>query len=65
MHKIEDLKIWQKSILLAKEVYKVVSDLPNDEKYGLTSQIKGVQFQLHQILQKEPEEIRKMNLGSF
>ena len=40
MHKVEDLKIWQKSILLAKEVYKVVSDLPNDEKYGLTSQIK-------------------------
>jgi len=40
MHKVEDLKIWQKSIHLAKEVYKVVSDLPNDEKYGLTSQIK-------------------------
>lgn len=40
MHKVEDLKIWQKSIHLAKEVYKVVSDLPNDEKYGLASQIK-------------------------
>lgn len=40
MHKVEDLKIWQKSIFLAKEVYKVVSDLPNDEKYGLTLQIR-------------------------
>lgn len=40
MHKVEDLKIWQKSIDLAKEVYKVVADLPNDEKYGLSSQIK-------------------------
>ncbi len=40
MHKVEELKIWQKSILLAKEVYKVVSDLPNDEKFGLSSQIK-------------------------
>jgi len=40
MHKVEDLKIWQKSIELAKQVYKIVADLPADEKYGLTSQIK-------------------------
>lgn len=40
MHKVEDLKIWQKSIELAKQVYNVVADLPADEKYGLTSQIK-------------------------
>lgn len=40
MHKVQDLKIWQKSIELAKEVYKVVADLPTDERFGLTSQIK-------------------------
>ncbi len=40
MHKVEDLKIWQKSIVLAKQVYKVVASLPNEEKYGLSSQIK-------------------------
>ena len=40
MHKVEDLKIWQKSIVLAKQVYRVVADLPSDEKYGLSSQIK-------------------------
>ncbi|SDX50496.1 four helix bundle protein [Lutibacter oricola] len=40
MHKVEDLKIWQKSMQLTKLVYKVVSDLPSDEKYGLISQIK-------------------------
>ena len=40
MHKIEDLKIWQKSIELTTLVYKVVALLPSDEKYGLTSQIK-------------------------
>ncbi len=40
MYKIEDLKIWQKSIELAKQVYKIVSSLPSDEKYGLTSQFK-------------------------
>lgn len=40
MHKVEDLKIWQKSIALAKHVYSIVADLPSDEKYGLSSQIK-------------------------
>ena len=40
MHKVEELKIWQKSIALAKQVYKVVADLPNEERYGLSSQIK-------------------------
>jgi len=40
MHKVEDLKMWQKSIALAKHVYNIVADLPSDEKYGLSSQIK-------------------------
>lgn len=40
MHKIEDLKIWQKSMELTKLVYKIVAELPSDEKYGLVSQIK-------------------------
>jgi four helix bundle protein len=39
MHKIEELKIWQKSIALAKQVYEVCADLPNEEKFGLSSQI--------------------------
>ena len=40
MHKVEDLKIWKKSIELTKIVYRLVSELPSDEKYGLNSQIK-------------------------
>jgi len=40
MHNFKDLKVWQKSIDLAVEVYKAASLLPNDEKYGLISQMK-------------------------
>lgn len=40
MHKIEDLKIWIKSMDLVKLVYRTISNLPSDEKYGLSSQIK-------------------------
>jgi len=40
MHKVEDLKIWNKAIKLVKQVYLVISELPNDEKFGLSLQIK-------------------------
>lgn len=40
MHNFEKLLFWQKSIELSKEVYIVCADLPNDEKFGLISQIK-------------------------
>lgn len=40
MHKIEDLKIWQKAIELAKQVYIIAAQLPENEKFGLTTQIK-------------------------
>ena len=47
MHKVEDLKIWQKSMELTKLVYEVVSTLPSDEKYGLISQIKRSSVSIH------------------
>ncbi|RUA07938.1 MAG: four helix bundle protein [Flavobacteriia bacterium] len=40
MHKVEELKIWQKSIELTKLVYQLIKQLPSDEKYGLLGQIK-------------------------
>jgi len=36
----KDLIVWQKSIALVSDVYKLVRLFPEDEKYGLTSQIK-------------------------
>lgn len=36
----KDLIIWQKSIDLAVEVYKLSSKFPKDEVYGMTSQIR-------------------------
>ena len=37
----EDLKVWQKSHELVLEVYKVTQQFPNEEKFGLASQIRG------------------------
>jgi four helix bundle protein len=40
MHKVEELIIWKKAIELAKSVYLLASELPDEEKFGLISQIK-------------------------
>ena len=40
MHNIKKLKIWNDSIDLCVDVYQALANMPNDEKYGLSSQIK-------------------------
>ena len=36
----QDLLVWQKSIDLVAEVYRIASKLPSNEQYGLTSQLR-------------------------
>ncbi len=40
MRDFRELKVWQKSHQLALEVYKATAVFPNEELYGLTSQIR-------------------------
>ena len=40
MHNFKELKVWQKAIDLAVDVYKATESFPIHERYGLTSQIK-------------------------
>ena len=36
----KDLKVWQKSYELCLKIYKITAKFPNEERYGLTSQIR-------------------------
>lgn len=40
MKKFKNLKIWQEGIKIVVEVYNLTKQLPDDEKYGLVSQIR-------------------------
>lgn len=40
MHKLNDLKTWRKAIDLSVDIYKITSDFPSDERFGLTSQMR-------------------------
>lgn len=42
MANFKDLLVWQKSIDFVTEVYKVTDTFPENEVYGLISQIRGV-----------------------
>jgi four helix bundle protein len=39
MHNFKELKIWQKSRILVKDIYKISYKFPTNEQFGLTSQI--------------------------
>lgn len=40
MHKYRELEIWKRAIDLTVDVYALTQSFPEDEKFGLTSQIK-------------------------
>jgi four helix bundle protein len=40
MRNYEDLQVWQKAHSLTLAIYKVTHGFPNEEKFGLTSQIR-------------------------
>lgn len=40
MHNFQELKIWQKAINVAEQVYILSSKFPSEEKFGLKSQIR-------------------------
>jgi four helix bundle protein len=39
MHRYKELKVWQKSIELVTDIYQVTAKFPDNEKFGLISQI--------------------------
>jgi four helix bundle protein len=36
----KDLKVWEKSVDLVTEIYRITKKFPKEEMYGLTSQIR-------------------------
>jgi four helix bundle protein len=36
----KELIVWQKSMVLVKELYRLTESFPENEKYGLTSQMR-------------------------
>jgi four helix bundle protein len=40
MHNLKELKVWQKAVDITKRIYAVTQTFPNEEKFGLVSQMR-------------------------
>ena len=40
MHQFKELGIWKKSRFFCSEIYSITSTFPNDEKFGITNQLR-------------------------
>jgi four helix bundle protein len=40
MHRFKELKVWQKGRFLVKDIYLITKKFPDEELYGITSQIR-------------------------
>lgn len=40
MHQFKELLIWKKSRIFCSKIYAVTSTFPNDEKFGITNQLR-------------------------
>jgi four helix bundle protein len=43
----KDLIVWQKSIAFVTEIYKVTASIPNDEIFGIISQLRRAAISIH------------------
>jgi four helix bundle protein len=39
MHNFKELKVWQESMSLAKDIHQITREFPSVEKFGLVSQM--------------------------
>lgn len=69
----KDLIVWQKSYLLVKEIYEITKDLPKEELYGLSQQLRRCAISIPSNIaegygrqyQKEYKQFLSMAYGSL
>ncbi len=56
LYSFEKLEVWQLARELTKHIYVITKSFPDEEKYGLISQIRRAQFLSLQTLQRAAAE---------
>jgi four helix bundle protein len=59
------LHVWQKGIIVAKEIYALTKLLPNDEIYGLTSQMRRAAVSIPSNIAEGAERRSKKEFHHF
>ncbi len=61
----KDLSVWQKSMDLVEECYRLTDGFPRNEEFGLKSQSAGQLYQSHRTSPKGVFDIRQTNTAVF
>jgi len=65
MHRFKELNIWKKSIDLSVEIYDLTSNYPDQEKYGLISQIRRCATSIPSNIAEGSSRISNKDFGRF
>ena len=61
----KDLEVWQKSMVLAKEIYQITKQLPREEIYGLTSQMRRAVVSIPSNIAEERQRQHQKEFRQF
>lgn len=61
----KDLIVWQKSMELARIIYRLTSRFPRDEVFGLTNQIRRAVVSIPSNIAKDLAEVLIVSLSTF
>lgn len=61
----KELMVWQKSMILAEHIYKFSQLLPQEEKYGLVSQLRRCAVSIPSNIAEGKEQSTKKNFLRF
>ena len=65
MKTFRELKVWEKSMLMVTKVYNITNGFPNEEVYGLTSQIKRSATSMSSLFELQTQIEIAYNLNYF
>jgi len=61
----KDLVVWQKGIDLAKMIYRLTATFPQEERFGLISQMRRAAVSFRQILRRNRREEQPQTLSNL
>jgi four helix bundle protein len=56
MHNFKELKVWQKAVDLAVKIYTITKSFPQEEKFGLVSQMRRVGVSVPSNIAEAPNQ---------
>ena len=65
MHQFKELGIWKKSRVFCTDIYSITASFPNEEKYGLTNQLRRASVSIPSNIAEGSSRISNKDFSRF